>query len=81
MTVALEYLSANIDKIEELNEKLKVVGSLTRHDVRNKLNSVTSYTYILKKRHYDMEDVVDGLDKMSRAVNDSIEDFRTCLNL
>jgi PAS domain S-box-containing protein len=75
MTVALEYLSANIDKIEELNEKLKVVGSLTRHDVRNKLSSVTSYTYILKKRHYDMEDVVDGLDKMSRAVNDSMKIF------
>jgi PAS domain S-box-containing protein len=75
MTVALEYLSANIDKIEELNEKLKVVGSLTRHDVRNKLNSVTSYTYILKKRHYDMADVVDGLDKMSRAVNDAMKIF------
>lgn len=75
MTVALEYLSANIDKIEELNEKLKVVGSLTRHDVRNKLSSVTSYTYILKKRHYDMVDVVDGLDKMSRAVNDSMKIF------
>jgi len=75
MTVALEYLSANIDKIEELNEKLKVVGSLTRHDVRNKLSSVTSYTYILKKRHYDMEDVVEGLDKMSQAVNDSMKIF------
>ena len=75
MTVALEYLSANIDKIEELNEKLRVVGSLTRHDVRNKLSSVTSYTYILKKNHYDMVDVVDGLDKMSRAVNDSMKIF------
>jgi len=75
MTVALEYLSANIDKIEELNEKLKVVGSLTRHDVRNKLNSVTGYTYILKKRHYDLADVVEGLDKMSQAVSDSMKIF------
>lgn len=75
MTIALEYLSANIDKIEELNEKLKVVGSLTRHDVRNKLNSVTGYTYILKKRHYDLADVVEGLDKMSQAVNDSMKIF------
>jgi PAS domain S-box len=75
MNVALEYLSANIDKVEELNEKLKVVGSLTRHDVRNKLSSVTSCTYILKKRHYDMVDVVEGLDKMSRAVNDSMKIF------
>jgi PAS domain S-box-containing protein len=75
MTVALEYLSANIDKIEELNEKLKVVGSLTRHDVRNKLSSVTGYTYVLKKRHYDLADVVEGLDKMSQAVTDSMKIF------
>jgi PAS domain S-box-containing protein len=75
MTVALEYLSANIDKIEELNEKLKVVGSLTRHDVRNKLSSVTGYTYILKKRHYDLTDLVEGLDKMSQAVTDSMKIF------
>ncbi len=75
MTVALEYLSANIDKIAELNEKLKVVGSLTRHDVRNKLSSVTGYTYILKKRHYDLADVVEGLDKMSQAVNDAMKIF------
>jgi len=75
MTMALEYLSVNIDKIEELNEKLKVVGSLTRHDVRNKLSSVTGYTYILKKRHYDLADVVEGLDKMSQAVNDSMKIF------
>jgi PAS domain S-box-containing protein len=75
MTMALEYLSVNIDKIEELNEKLRVVGSLTRHDVRNKLSSVTGYTYILKKRHYDLADVVEGLDKMSQAVNDSLKIF------
>ncbi len=75
MTVALEYLSANIDKTEELNEKLRVVGSLTRHDVRNKLSSVTGYSYILKKRHYDLADVVEGLDKMSQAVNDSMKIF------
>ncbi len=75
MTMALEYLSVNIDKIEELNEKLRVVGSLTRHDVRNKLSSVTGYTYILKKRHYDLADLVEGLDKMSQAVNDSMKIF------
>ncbi len=75
MTVALEYLSVNIDKVEELNEKLRVVGSLTRHDVRNKLSSVTGYSYILKKRHYDLADVVEGLDKMSQAVQDSMKIF------
>ena len=49
------------DKLEMMNEKLGVVGSLTRHNVRNKLSAVTGYAYILKKRHGDLADVVDGL--------------------
>ena len=37
LALALEYLSNQNDKVLALNEKLKVVGGLTRHDVRNKL--------------------------------------------
>ena len=62
-------------KIQELNEKLRVVGSLTRHDVRNKLSTVTGYAYILKKKHADEADVVDGLIKMEQAVKDSMKIF------
>ena len=40
-------------RIELMNEKLRVVGGLTRHDVRNKLSAVTGYAYLLKKRHRD----------------------------
>ncbi|MDI9578269.1 MAG: PAS domain S-box protein [Thermoproteota archaeon] len=75
MMMALEFLSSSLDKIEELNEKLKVVGSLTRHDVRNKLSAVTGYSYILKKKHFDLADVVEGLDKMSHAVSESMMIF------
>jgi PAS domain S-box-containing protein len=75
MTVALESLSTSLDKIQELNEKLRVVGGLTRHDVRNKLNTVTGYSYLLKKKHLDLVDVVDGLEKMSQAVDDSMKIF------
>ncbi len=75
LRVALEYLSSSLDKIEELNAKLKVVSSLTRHDVRNKLSAVTAYSYILKKKHYDLADVVEGLDKMSNAVTESMKIF------
>jgi PAS domain S-box-containing protein len=75
LMLALEYLSSSLDKIEELNAKLKVVSSLTRHDVRNKLSAVTGYSYILKKRHYDLADVVEGLDKMSQAVSESMRIF------
>src|SRR5208337_4351230 len=37
LTFSLISLSNSLDKIQELNEKLRVVGGLTRHDVRNKL--------------------------------------------
>jgi PAS domain S-box-containing protein len=75
LTLALESLSFNLDKIQELNEKLRVVGGLTRHDVRNKLSTVTGYSYLLKKKHIDLIDVVDGLEKMAQAVDDSMKIF------
>ena len=75
LTLALESLSLTLEKIQALNEKLRVVGSLTRHDVRNKLSAVTGYAYILKKKHADEVDVVDGLVKMEQAVKDSMKIF------
>ena len=75
LTFSLESLSNSLAKIQELNEKLRVVGGLTRHDVRNKLSAVTGYAYILKKKHADEADVVDGLVKMEKAVKDSMKIF------
>ena len=70
-----EKLRENSRRIEMMNEKLRVVGSLTRHDVRNKLGAITGYSYILKKRHADQADMVDYLDKMVQAVNSSVKIF------
>jgi PAS domain S-box-containing protein len=75
LTFALESLSCNLDKIQALNEKLRVVGSLTRHDVRNKLSAVTGYAYLLKKKHADQADILEGLSKMEQAVAESIKIF------
>ena len=75
LTFSLNSLSNSLDEIQELNEKLRVVGSLTRHDVRNKLSTVTGYAYILKKKHNDQPDVVDALIKIEQAVKDSMEIF------
>ena len=75
LTFSLESLSCSLAKIQELNEKLRVVGGLTRHDVRNKLSAVTGYAYILKKKHADEADIVDGLVKMEQAVKDSMKIF------
>src|SRR5208283_259127 len=39
------------DNLALINEKLRVVGSLTRHDVRNKLSAINGYSFVLKKRY------------------------------
>jgi PAS domain S-box-containing protein len=54
-----EKLRENSERLGLMNEKLRVVGSLTRHDVRNKLSTVTGYAYLLKKKHTDQADFVD----------------------
>ncbi len=68
-------LKESRDKLEMMNEKLRVVGGLTRHDVRNKLSAVTGYAYILKKKHGDQADIVDGLSRMEQAVAESVKIF------
>jgi PAS domain S-box-containing protein len=45
-----EKLSETMDRLVLVNEKLGVVGSLTRHDVGNKLMVVKSNLYLLKKQ-------------------------------
>ena len=55
------------NKIEAMNEKLRVVGSLTRHDVGNKLMAAKSNLYLLKKRIGDNPDLVKYLDSIDFA--------------
>jgi len=61
-------LKESRDKLEMMNEKLHVVGSLTRHDVRNKLTVVSGYSYLLKKKHADQSDIIESLGKMEQSV-------------
>jgi signal transduction histidine kinase len=42
-----------LDRAEKMNEKLSVVGGLTRHDVNNKLSTILSTSYLLKQRLRD----------------------------
>jgi PAS domain S-box-containing protein len=46
---AKETLSQTMDKLALVNEKLGIVGKLTRHDVRNKLSAVTGNIYLAKQ--------------------------------
>jgi len=58
-----------------VNEKLGVVGSLTRHDARNKLSAVSGYAYLLKKKHGDKTDVVEAASRIEQAVKEIAEIF------
>jgi PAS domain S-box-containing protein len=46
---AEETLNSMMNQLAMINEKLGVVGSLTRHDVRNKLVAVLNNIYLAKK--------------------------------
>ena len=72
-----ETLNQAIDQLMLANGKLSVVGSLTRHDVRNKLCAMTANAFMIKKRHADQPDIIAGLDKIEQACKeiDMIFDF------
>jgi PAS domain S-box-containing protein len=72
-----EKLKENSAKIEAMNEKLRVVGGLTRHDVRNKLAAVAGYAYLLKKKFDEQPEVLYWLDKIELAVEDSVKIFES----
>jgi signal transduction histidine kinase len=55
------------EKLAVMNEKLRVVGGLTRHDVRNKLSIVTGNTYLLKRGLKDRPQAIDGLKDVELA--------------
>jgi len=68
-------MAENSKRIELMNEKLRVISGLTRHDVRNKLSAVSGYSFLIKKKHGELKDVIDGVSKMEQAVKDSVKIF------
>jgi PAS domain S-box-containing protein len=62
-------------KLETMNEKLRVVGGLTRHDVRNKLSTITGNIYLNKKKSADPPDVLKSYEEMGSACEQIIRIF------
>ena len=57
--------------LEVTNEKLRVVGGLTRHDVRNKLSAVTVNAYLLKQKLAADPEALEQLADMENAVRNA----------
>lgn len=55
-------------KLAEMNEKLRVVGNLTRHDVRNKLSAVTGNVYLARRKLAGDREVQEHLREVDSAV-------------
>jgi PAS domain S-box-containing protein len=67
---AEEKLRESNDRMQIMTEKLRVVGGLTRHDVRNKLSGINIRAYSLRKRHSDVPDVVSEIGKIEQSIRD-----------
>lgn len=66
-----EQQKINYNKMQKANEKLQVVGSLTRHDVINKLSSINAQAYLVRKRFGENPDIVKAMDTIRLAVEQS----------
>jgi PAS domain S-box-containing protein len=72
---AEDELRKMLQKLDKMNEKLRVVGGLTRHDVRNKLSTITGNAYLLKKQLAGNSEVLDKLGDMEKAVQQTVKIF------
>jgi len=70
-----EALNRMMDEMVRVNKKLGVVGSLTRHDVRNKLCSFTANALMINRKYAYQPDIMDGLSKLEQSVKDVVKIF------
>lgn len=68
---AEEALNQAKDQLVMNIEKLSVIGSLTRHDVRNKLVELNSYAFLLKRKYGGQKDVMEGLARIEQKIKDA----------
>ncbi len=67
-----QKLKENQERMAIMNEKLRVVGSITRHDIRNKLSAVPGYSYLMKKKLTDRPDMIEKLERMEQSVKEVV---------
>ena len=73
---AEEDLKQTLTKLATLNEKLGVVGKLTRHDARNKLSVIINNIYLAKKRlaeNLNPSEFLDAIESASEQIGDIFE--------
>jgi len=64
----ISHLKKVEKELRDTLEKLRVVGRLTRHDVRNKLSVVTGNAYLVKKKLTGDDETLKYLEEIENAV-------------
>jgi PAS domain S-box-containing protein len=72
---AAEELCRTMKKLDVTNEKLRVVGGLTRHDANNKLAAITGNVYLAKKKLSGNSEVLDYLKQIEASVEQTVRIF------
>jgi PAS domain S-box-containing protein len=72
---AEEELCRAMEKLGVMNEKLRVVGGLTRHDVNNKLAAITGNAYLARKKLPGNSEVLDYLKQIEASVEQTVRIF------
>jgi PAS domain S-box-containing protein len=72
---AEEELRQTMEKLAKTNEKLRVVGGLTRHDVRNKLSAITGNIYLARKKLTGKDEVLVNLKEMELVIAQVVRIF------
>ncbi|NIO37206.1 PAS domain S-box protein [Candidatus Bathyarchaeota archaeon] len=59
----------DVSQRKKMEEKLRVVGGLTRHDIRNKLSTITGNIYLAKKSLAGHDKTLDYLSDAESAIH------------
>lgn len=71
--LAEEKISQTLESFAVVNEKLGMLGSLTRHDIRNKLAAINGNLYLLKKRLGDNNTITQYLHNIEAGIDQILE--------
>ncbi len=71
----ISSLKRTEEELSIMNEKLRVISGLTRHDARNRLTLVTTNAYLAKECLHGNNEAEDYLEKIEAAVNDVVGIF------
>jgi signal transduction histidine kinase len=75
-----EQLYPSYQKLAIFNEKLLVIGGLTRHDVQNKLMIVKGNTFLLRKKIGNNSELIQYIDSINTALleTERLFEFSRC---